>query len=162
MATPLNQLTLSGSWSIKAIGEGLDTAPGSPLTCFAADGNARVYYTDPNLSLSSLAWVAGGWYVDSLTTAAGSFQAIFQRGQGVVREGSALTCFGVNGTQPRVYFFDENNHVNEMAWVGGNETGGNWVNNILPTPKAPAVAAARGGLTCYGVNGHDSRVYYLD
>jgi hypothetical protein len=68
-----------------------------------------------------------------------------------VAAGSALTCFGVNGSDTRVYYLDPGQQLNEMAWVGG------WLNNPLGV-----TAAAGSALTCFGVNGSATRVYYLD
>jgi hypothetical protein len=51
-----------------------------------------------------------------------------------------------------VYYFDENNNVNELAWLGSY-----WHHSVLP-----AVAAAGSALTCFGFNGNESRVYYFD
>ena len=40
--------------------------------------------------------------------------------------GSALTCFGVGGTDTRLYYLDGNSNPIELAWVG------NWAVNQLP------------------------------
>src|SRR6516165_10124565 len=69
--------------------------------------------------------------------------------------GSALTCFGVNGSASRVYYRSGDGHVRELGWVG------TWV-ATEPTALTGAPPAASGSaLTCFGVNGTDSRVYYL-
>jgi hypothetical protein len=68
-----------------------------------------------------------------------------------VAAGSALTCFGVNGSATRVYYLDQGHQLNEMAWENG------WVHNPLGV-----TAAAGSALTCFGVNGSATRVYYLD
>jgi hypothetical protein len=66
---------------------------------------------------------------------------------------SALTCFGYQNRDPRVYYLDAGHTVNELAWLSGI----GWQNTPLP-----GVAAAGSALTCYGVNDTDPRVYYLD
>ena len=71
--------------------------------------------------------------------------------------GSPLTCYGVGGSDSRVYYVD--GHVNELAWVGNT-----WVHSDItalgggPSP----VQSLDTGLTCYGVSGSDARVYYLN
>ena len=40
---------------------------------------------------------------------------------------STLACYGFNGTDPRVYYVDSKNRVNELEWVQQG-----WVNNVLP------------------------------
>src|SRR5262245_55676049 len=69
--------------------------------------------------------------------------------------GSALTCFGVNGTDGRVYYRSGDGHVPELAWVG------NWVATDLTAWAGAPLAASGSALTCFGVNGSASRVYYL-
>jgi hypothetical protein len=70
--------------------------------------------------------------------------------------GSALTCFGVDGSDSRVYYLaSSNNHVIELAWAGDH-----WVDTDLT--KAAPVPVAGSALACFGVAGSASRVYYLD
>jgi hypothetical protein len=70
---------------------------------------------------------------------------------------SFLTSFEVTGGAPRVYYLDVNSHVNELAWENG------WVPPTDLTALTHAAPAAAGSpLTCFGVNGVASRVYYLD
>ena len=66
--------------------------------------------------------------------------------------GSALACFGVNGSATRLYYLDTNYNVNELAWVNNQ-----FVNSVLPGSAVP-----RSSIACFGVNGSASRVYYLD
>jgi hypothetical protein len=69
---------------------------------------------------------------------------------------SSLACFGVNGSDSRVYYLDSSNHVNELAWEDG------WVHNDITALTGAAPAIGGSALACFGVNGSDSRVYYLD
>jgi hypothetical protein len=73
-----------------------------------------------------------------------------------------LACYGTNGVDSRVYYFDSNRHVIELAWNTPEHPNAWGWNDI--TKAAPGAPAAVGGsaLACYGVNGADSRVYYFD
>ena len=87
--------------------------------------------------------------------------------------GAPLACFGVNGTDSRVYYIDlDSNTINELAWVGStaapDSSPPGWVNNPLPNaplaPFNPTVPPTpfTTSLACFGVNGTNSRVYYYD
>lgn len=62
-----------------------------------------------------------------------------------------MTCFGVNGVNPRVYYIDTENRLNELAWEG------TWGNNVLTED----VVGPSNALACYGLGGAASRVYYV-
>jgi hypothetical protein len=128
---------------------GVTAAPGSALACFdvyddsavqntGATVQGNVYYINQDNQVNQLALGSGGWVDNPLP--------------GNTAPGSALACFGVQGTKGRVYYFDENNQVNELAWNGSG-----WSNGELPGYAAPGSA-----LACFGVQGTDSRVYYFD
>ncbi len=87
------------------------------------------------------------WVGMDMTAAAGS---------AVAESGSALTCFGVNGSATRLYYLDPNNHVNELAWNNG------WSNTDTTAAAGSPVAASGSALACFGVNGSATRLYYLD
>jgi hypothetical protein len=69
--------------------------------------------------------------------------------------GSALTCFGKNGADTRIYYFDASNDLIELAW---NDNGCSFKD--ITSNTAAAAPAKGSALACYGVNGTDSRVYY--
>jgi hypothetical protein len=113
-------------------------APGTPLTCFGAGGTVtRVYFLYTDNHVWELGWDTSpvgdlvgnppiGWYTTDITAASGA---------GPAAAGSPLTCFGFQGSATRVYYFDQNNHVNELAWEG------HWVNtDITAAARAPAAA----------------------
>lgn len=70
---------------------------------------------------------------------------------GTAAPGSALTCFGIDGTATRLYYLDANHVINELAWVHNG-----WKNNLLR-----AKAAAGSDLTCYGADGAHTRLYFV-
>jgi hypothetical protein len=122
---------------------------GSGLACFGVNGSdARVYYLDVNNHLIELAW-AGGWQVPATDISA-------QTGAAPVA-GSALACFGVNGSASRVYYLDKNYHVNEVAWHNGWKQPPTDITQQFGAP--PAIAGS--ALACLAVNGTDARVYYF-
>jgi hypothetical protein len=129
---------------------GVTAAPGSALACFdvyddsavqntGATVQGNVYYINQDNQVNQLALGSGGWVDNPLP--------------GNTAPGSALACFGVQGTKGRVYYFDENNQVNELAYENG------WSNNRLPG----GIPSGRSSpLACFGVRKQDSRVYYVD
>jgi hypothetical protein len=120
---------------------------GNNLTCFGVGGtDSRVYYTD-TVSVYELAWENGGWVATNITAKAGAAS---------IYRGTPLTCFGVGGTTSRIYYLDNNSHVQELAW----ETGG-WVATDVTARAGGPAANTEGGLTCFGVGGTTSRVYYI-
>ncbi len=136
--------------------------PGSPLACFGVNGSAsRVYYlggeprfVDQIADVYELYW-DNGWNYHKLTGANGQ-----AAGAPSAVPGSALTCFGVNGSASRVYYTGPGDEVYELYWDNG------WNYHKLTgaqaeMPTAPP-AAPGSALTCFGVNGSDSRVYYVD
>ena len=104
-----------------------------------------MYFIDLNGYVNELAW-ANGWSHNPIgantphTSKAGA--------------GSGLACFGVNGSDSRVYFIDEDKNVNELAWAN------NWSRNPIGAQHGAPAAAPWSALTCFGVNNADSRVYY--
>jgi len=144
-------------------------APGSALACFGVNGSAsRVYYLRPTISenlntfdVSELYW-DNGWGYNALTGPGGRAS-----GAPSAAPGSALACFGVNGSASRVYYFVNNlsfvenrTDVYELYWDNG------WGYNQLTgtggkAGNAPS-AATGSGLACFGVNGSASRIYYFD
>ncbi|OAP59880.1 hypothetical protein AYL99_04882 [Fonsecaea erecta] len=72
-----------------------------------------------------------------------------------VRSDSPLTGLTLSNGDQRIYYIDSQNLVNELAWVG------RWVNTVLPSDASPGhPAAPYSGVTCFALNGSDSRVYY--
>jgi hypothetical protein len=78
--------------------------------------------------------------------------------------GTALTSFGVGGSASRVYYLDATGHVIEFAFVAAITKAGivaGWnVSDVTALAKAPA-GSPGSALTCFGVGGTASRVYYL-
>ncbi len=77
-------------------------------------------------------------------------------GSPAAASGSALACFGVNGSATRLYYLDPNNHVNELAWNNG------WSTTDMTAAAGSPIAASGSALACFGVNGSATRLYYLD
>ena len=135
--------------------------PGSPLACFGVNGSAsRVYYlvsnlsfVDPAIDVYELYW-DNGWGYNKLTGTGGQAPGAPSALLG------GLACFGVNGSASRVYYTGPNHDIYELYWDNG------WGYNKLTgaggkAPSAPP-AAPGSALTCFGVNGSASRVYYID
>jgi hypothetical protein len=123
-----------------------EPAPGSALTCFdiANTDDNRVYYLDAQNRINEMAWTG-----DTKTNNRLDYTAM---------PGSALTCFGVEGQLTRLYYLDDQAQVNELAWKRGQHGAhGHWGNNPLGYTAAPDSA-----LTCFGVEGKWTRLYYLD
>jgi hypothetical protein len=135
-------------------------APGSDITCFGVNGtDSRVYYlaidNNNNYSVIELSWQNGGWVYTLVSSQAGAPPAA---------PDSALACFGVGGTNSHGYYFDTSHNVNELAWQPGwvaNAIAAQAVNSVTGQVGAPP-AASDSDITCFGVDGTDSRVYYLD
>jgi hypothetical protein len=122
--------------------------PGTALACFGVKTtNTRLYYFNSENHVIELAWLPD-WLVPptDLTAATGAPAA---------RPGSGLACFGVNGSDSRVYFIDTGSEVHELAWANS------WSHNPIGS-STHAPKAGGSGLACFGVNGSDSRVYYTD
>jgi hypothetical protein len=123
-------------------------APDSALTCFGVGGSApRAYYVQPTGHIFELSWETDGWYFTDLTAKSGAAPA---------PTGTALTCFGVGGTDSRVYYMDSSGHVNELAWVGA------WSSTDVTAKAGAPPGAPASALTCFGVGTSASRVYYLE
>jgi cytolysin (calcineurin-like family phosphatase) len=124
-------------------------ATGSALACFGVSGSAtRLYYLDVDSEVHQLAWGGGTWSDDNLSATSNA---------GPAASGSALACFGVNGSGPRVYYLDVDSEVHQLAWGGST-----WSDDNLSATSNAGPAASGSALACFGVNGSDPRVYYLD
>jgi Fungal fucose-specific lectin len=122
------------------------------LTCFGVNAQAtRVYYLNGSSQVCELAWDNSNWVTTNV-----SVDASVANG---ASPSSALTCFGVSGQYTRVYYFDRNSQIWELAWDNGKWLPTNL--NTVAKPTAPS-AAPGSALTCFGVNGQYTRLYYLD
>ena len=75
----------------------------------------RLYYLDGNSHVNELAWNNNKW-VNTDMTANVTDSTRTPRPPA----GSALACFGVNGSATRLYYLDGRaSHVNELAWNNG-------------------------------------------
>jgi len=127
------------------------------ITCFGVGGSVpRVYYAAVNGHLIELAWVSflGRWVATDVTASARGVPSAASPGRAV-----DVTCFGVDGNDPRVYFpvvapgaADFAFNIHELAWVG------QWVQTELTT-RAAAPLVRRLPLTCFGAEGRSPRVY---
>lgn len=125
-----------------------EVRPGSSLTAVLKTFEPlRVYYVDNanrvnEISVPSTSARGTGWSNNVLPS-------------NQVRFDSPLTALTLANGDPRIYYIDSQNFVNELAWVG------QWVNTVLPSEDSPGHPAAEySGLTCFAFNGTDSRVYY--
>lgn len=142
----LNELAWVGHWvNNRAILPSHLVLPDSGLTAFAANGTAsRVYYMDNFRRANTLAWGDDGvWRNGALTTMAGNVLT----GQ----YGGAMACFA-DGTDPRVFYVNDEVHVAEIRWNGSA-----WTGMVLPGEVARRPAA----MCAVVLAGGDRRVYYL-
>jgi hypothetical protein len=129
-------------------------AAGASLTCFGVNGSAtRLYFIDSANHVCEMEWDGNGFVCNDLTGSA-------QNGSShPPAAGASLTCFGVNGSATRLYFVDSKNHLCEMAWEGN----GFACNDVTGAAQNGSSRPAPGTfLTCFGVNGSATRVYYQD
>jgi hypothetical protein len=155
--------TAAGRWSATdvtaAIGA-VAAAPGSALTSFyVTDDNPysnyqypRVYYFSADGHVRELAWGAG-WHATDITgTAAGgqpagNFSTLF---------GFAL--YGSNAYKPsfpRIYYFDANHHIQELADAGG------WHAGDITSRTGAALAHSQSKLAGFALTWDGLRVYYV-
>ncbi len=128
---------------------------GSPLAAFPL-GDPRVYYRASGDGVRELTFVpdtrpgppSGEWQNRNITGDAGAPP---------VGANSALTAFPntVNG-DPRVYYVDLANHIQELAYFQDN-----WHHRDITADAGAPAAAARSVLAAFRVAGRDPRVYYL-
>jgi hypothetical protein len=153
------ELAWVGGWVHNDLTAITGTSPAqidSLLTCFGMGGSdPRVYYLDSNNHVNELAWT-GNWVHTDVTAITGA--------PPVQAAANSLTCFGVGGSDPsvsgpRVYYVDSNNHVNELAWVGGVRR---WVRSDVTALTAASPVGNDSPLTCFGLGGSSPRVYYVD
>jgi hypothetical protein len=105
-------------------------SPNTPLVGFSLpDGASRVYYLSPQSDVISplydvieLAWIGSSWVSNNITSLAGA---------SLVSSINALAGFCLPDGASRVYCFDNQNHVIELAWVG------HWVSNDLMEIATP-------------------------
>jgi hypothetical protein len=125
------------------------------LTCFGVNRvDTRLYYLvevkpwgEGFLSdVWEVGWSGTKWFADNVTA-----EASGNPPPATAPQGSGLTCFGVNGTDSRVYYYDNKGNVWELGW-NGHWFAGNVTAQATGNPP-PGLA-----LTCFGVNGTDSRV----
>jgi hypothetical protein len=150
IASRVSELAWNGtSWANSTLPSG-EAKANTSLTCFIINGHdLRLYYVNAANQINELRRPAttSGWTNNLLPS-------------NQVRPNSPVTSFAVAGTEPRIYYIDTQDHVNELAWIG------HWTNQVLPSGRAfppfanPAYSDS--GLACIGLNGRDSRVYYVD
>jgi len=130
-------------------------APGSSLTSTTLGGNPRVYYLDVWNNVIELAWHSNDnhWYWRIVTNDAKPVDVGTSINQAA--PGSSLTSTTLGGN-PRVYYLDANNHVNELAWHSNDNT---WYGRDV---TEDATQAAHGSSLTSTTLGGDPRVYYLD
>jgi hypothetical protein len=152
----VNELAWEDGWLpptdlMVTTGDAAPAAQGSSLACYGVGGvAARVYYLDGNGHVNQLWWDGeGGW-----SSVGRDLTAI--TGVAPAAPGSSLACYGVGGTDARVYYLDGNGHVYELAW----EQDG-WVPTDLMVKTGAASAVPGSSLACYGVGGDQARVYYI-
>jgi hypothetical protein len=138
-------------------------APGSALACFGYQGkHTRVYFFDADGNVCQIASEDNQWIFHNLTYAA---TPAYPK-QPVTRAAkrSAITCFGADGTDTHVYFFNDNGSVCEIAFANNQWVFTNLTHAALATDKNEPVKPARSGsaLTCFGYEGKDARVYFMD
>lgn len=122
-------------------------APGSGITCFGAVGRAtRLYYFDTSGQVVQIRWQDDLWQSAPI----GALTASRPSGGGM-----AITCFGVAGTVPRVYYFDADGNPIELGFGAD----GKWYSRVIPTYEL--LAAGDSGIACLGVNGQATRLYYF-
>jgi hypothetical protein len=88
----------------------------SPLACFGVNNtDARVYYLASDGHVIELAWTGSKWVWRDITVDAGAV---------VGDPGSPLACFGVNQTDARIYYLNQQAlAVGELAWTGSSWKG---------------------------------------
>jgi hypothetical protein len=111
-------------------------------------GRQHLYYLDTSNHPIEVAWDSG-WKVTPLAL----------HGAPPAAPGSAMTCFGVGGTATRLYYLDgARGSVNDPLELGWD---GLWKVTPLATFGAPRTISGT-ALTCFGVGGTDTRLYYND
>ena len=140
-ANLLTELAWDGNWTSTQFPAAPKPRPGSALTCFGVrTTNTRLYFLVNTSNANEndvfeLAWEPG-WKVTNLTQQIAAPPA---------RAGSALACFGVAGTDSRVYYLGTDNHVHELAWHNSWEH-----SDISAVTRAPP-ALTGSALACFGV-----------
>lgn len=120
-----------------------EVRPSSFLTSIQIAGNVRVYYINIANQINELSSTAPGNWTNTLLPST------------QVRSDSPLAALTLANGDPRIYYIDTSDQINELAWVG------TWVNNLLPSAFGGAqLVSPYSGLTCFAMNGTDSRVYY--
>ena len=125
-------------------------ASGDSLIATTVGGDPRIYYLAADGHIHELAWTGAGaeraWVHRDLTS---------DTGGSLAAAGSALSTTVVNGA-PRVYYLDDDQHVQELAWVVDA-----WSHRdvTLAAGATPADAGSALGATT-AANG-DPRVYYV-
>jgi hypothetical protein len=69
-------------------------------------------------------------------------------------EGSWLTCYARNGTEPIIYYVARDGIINELVWNAATQT---WSNSVLPSLEV----RTRSQISCLEVADH-AEVYYVD
>jgi Fungal fucose-specific lectin len=140
-------------WRITNLNDLTGAPPSGPsrvIACFASGGfDARVYYFDRHGNVIELASSVFGWQERNLTALANAPAAA---------PISSIACFGVNGSAPRIYYFDPQQNVIELGFGDQNQW---YAANINAATGAPPVHFPS-GLTCFAIGGWTGRIYYFD
>ena len=148
----LHELGWTGSqWEhtpLQAFQNNAAAAPASAVTSFELQGSTRLYYLDASGWVHELGWTGSAWEHTPLASVQARFPAA---------AGSALASFAVNGVATRLYYLDAAGWVHELGW-----TGSSWEHTPLQSTQAGASAAPGSDLTCFGLGGNATRLYYLD
>jgi hypothetical protein len=111
---------------------------GSPLACFGVQQSAtRLYFIGADSGLKELAITAGGPELRDIFTPMPE---------------TPLTCFGINGTDPCLFYRETDSRIWAVIPAG----------DLPKVAIVPGQAAADSPLACVGLGGTACRLYYLD
>ncbi|KAK3293090.1 uncharacterized protein B0H64DRAFT_205901 [Chaetomium fimeti] len=117
-----------------------------------ADGNGdhiRVYYQDVE------GYIRETFYDNGIGWARRDGDVV---GKGKLDTGIAATTWA-NGTQIRVYYLSEDDHLVERCYTGG---GSGWSDGSLTSAGFRAAPYSQVGAVPFSLDKHDARVYYQD
>jgi hypothetical protein len=126
-------------------------AAGSAMTAYPyitsySTSESRIYYFTPNGHVWEMSDTSQGWRANDISAATGAVAA---------RAGSPMSGFAMNGSsKPRVYYFDANMHVRELAWNGG------WGATDLTALTGAVAAVAGSDLASLTPGTNLVRIYY--
>jgi hypothetical protein len=145
-----------GRWFTNDLGSDIvpvDPKYNSSIACFGVnDQLSRVYYVGDLGFPAELVFATetNKWVINDLGE---------NQGAPAVSSGSGIACLGIKRVLSRVYYFDRNEKVVELAYISQNVP---WRTTTIGDMTGAPLTGPTRNIVCFAAGGYASRVYYFD